>query len=92
MTPDQFTNWLSGFISALGDNPPTDKQFNNIKDNLAKVFNKVTPEYRISDFSSKTILPQLDCDFYDITTETGNHLLLNYIGPLDSNGQEAVSC
>lgn len=49
MTPDQFTNWLSGFISALGSNPPTNEQFNTLKDNLEKVFNKVTPNRKIMD-------------------------------------------
>lgn len=61
MTPDQFTNWLSGFISALGSNPPTNEQFNTVKDNLEKVFNKVTPN-RSDIAKPQTAREMLDCE------------------------------
>jgi hypothetical protein len=125
MTPDQFTNWLSGFISALGSNPPTDEQFNIVKENLGKVFNKVTPNRKEENIFERYVVP--DCGLINNDGVLGGHILVgnsdkpssilfsnkeevnqffeanpldsstralleNYTGPLDSNGQEAVSC
>jgi hypothetical protein len=44
MTPEQFTYWLQGFTEICGD-CPTDQQWQVIKDHLAAVFHKVTPDY-----------------------------------------------
>lgn len=43
MTPEQFTYWLQGFVE-ISQKPPTDKEWLVIKDHLATVFNKVTPD------------------------------------------------
>lgn len=59
MTSDQFTNWLSGFIFALGSNQPTNEQFNIVKDNLEKVFNKVTPNRKEENLFERYVVP--DC-------------------------------
>ncbi len=44
MTSDQFIYWLQGHIELLEDSkPPTEKQWVIIKDHLALVFDKQTP-------------------------------------------------
>lgn len=43
MTPEQFVYWLNGFAE-LNANPPTEAQWRVIRDHLAPVFVKVTPE------------------------------------------------
>lgn len=73
MTSDQFTNWLSGFISALGSNPPTDEQFNIVKENLGKVFNKVTPN-RSTGYFEQYAVP--DCGLLNNDGVLGGHTLL----------------
>ncbi len=42
MTPERFTDWLNGFVE-LGDKRPTEVQWTMIKDHLALVYTKVTP-------------------------------------------------
>lgn len=42
MTPEQFTYWLQGFVEIRGS-APTAGEWDVIKDHLATVFNKVTP-------------------------------------------------
>ncbi len=42
MTPEQFTYWLQGYAE-LNPTPPTIEQWQSIRENLAMVFNKVTP-------------------------------------------------
>ncbi len=42
MDAQQFTYWLQGF-SELNDGPPTEAQWQSIRDHLAIVFTKVTP-------------------------------------------------
>lgn len=42
MTADQFAYWLQGFTELHGE-PPTAEQWQAIKDHLALVFTKVTP-------------------------------------------------
>jgi len=42
MTPEQFTYWLQGYAE-LGGETPTAEQWLVIKDHLALVFAKVTP-------------------------------------------------
>lgn len=44
MTAEQFTYWLQGFAE-IGYESPTPEQWNIIKDRLALVFTKVTPNY-----------------------------------------------
>lgn len=41
MTPEQFTYWLNGFLDCKEN--LTQKETQKIKENLNKVFNKVTP-------------------------------------------------
>lgn len=50
MSPEQFIYWLQGFTETH-EKGPTDKQWQIIKDHLAEVFDKQTPEY----FSPSTI-------------------------------------
>ena len=40
-----FAYWLQGFAE-LNENPPTVEQWQSIKEHLATVFNKVTPEVK----------------------------------------------
>lgn len=42
MTPEQFAYWLQGYAE-IGGPTPTPEQWQIIKDHLALVFNKVTP-------------------------------------------------
>lgn len=42
MTPEQFAYWLQGFAE-ISQKAPTEKEWQVIKDHLATVFNKVTP-------------------------------------------------
>lgn len=42
MTPEQFTYWLQGFAEVYGE-VPTEEQWQEIKNHLALVFTKVTP-------------------------------------------------
>ncbi len=44
MTEQQFAYWLQGFAE-LNKAPPTQEQWKSIKDHLALVFNKVTPNH-----------------------------------------------
>lgn len=43
MTAEQFTYWLQGYAE-LNDAPPSEQQWQAIRDHLALVFNKVTPQ------------------------------------------------
>jgi hypothetical protein len=43
MTPDRFCDWLQGYVELSGARP-TDEQWASIKDHLALVYTKVTPE------------------------------------------------
>lgn len=43
MTAEQFTYWLQGYAE-LNASPPTAEQWQAIRDHLALVFNKVTPQ------------------------------------------------
>lgn len=75
MNSDQFTNWLSGFISALGPNPPTNDQFNTVKDNLEKVFNKVTPNRKEENFFEQHVVT--DCDLINNDGVLGAYSLID---------------
>lgn len=44
MTTEQFTYWLQGFFEVSGDKKLNEKQVTIIKDHLALVFDKVTPD------------------------------------------------
>lgn len=46
MTPEQFAYWLQGFKEVGGERPLVE-QWRIIKDHLATVFNKVTPNYQV---------------------------------------------
>lgn len=43
MTAEQFAYWLQGYAE-LNDAPPSGEQWQAIRDHLALVFNKVTPQ------------------------------------------------
>ena len=43
MTPEQFAYWLQGFAE-LNPGAPTQEQWQSIRDRLALVFTKVTPD------------------------------------------------
>lgn len=43
MTPEQFAYWLQGFAE-ISQKPPTEAEWTIIKDHLATVFKKVTPD------------------------------------------------
>lgn len=45
MTAEQFTYWLQGFMETADPKTIDEKQTQIIKDHLALVFNKVTPDY-----------------------------------------------
>jgi hypothetical protein len=44
MTPENFTYWLQGFIELQSTTVPSEQQWKAIKDHLALVFTKVTPD------------------------------------------------
>lgn len=39
----QFAYWLQGFAELSGDTPPTEAQWQSIREHLGLVFHKVTP-------------------------------------------------
>lgn len=43
MNEQQFAYWLNGFAELNGDVPPTADQWKSIREHLATVFKKVTP-------------------------------------------------
>ena len=47
MTTDQFAYWLQGYFEISGSSSLSDMQVQIIKDHLALVFNKVTPERKV---------------------------------------------
>lgn len=47
MTPEQFAYWLQGFAE-ISQKAPTEKEWQVIKDHLATVFKKVTPDRTIT--------------------------------------------
>jgi hypothetical protein len=49
MTPEQFAYWLQGFAEINGK-VPNEEEWQIIKDHLATVFTKITPDY----------MPQID--------------------------------
>ena len=49
MTPEQFTYWIQGFIEINDPKTIGEKETQIIKDHLATVFNKVTPNYKPND-------------------------------------------
>lgn len=70
MTPEQFAYWLQGFVE-LGDQRPTEAQWNSIKEHLQTVFNKVTSpvnashigtlKYRKEDIIGSSQISNLSC-------------------------------
>lgn len=44
MTPEQFCYWLQGRAELLPDQPPSAEEWQAIRDHLATVFVKVTPD------------------------------------------------
>ena len=67
MTPENFTYWLQGFVELNGD-CPNEFQWQEIKNHLALVFNKVTPVNR-KYCSFQNITP--DIHYVDLAN-TGN--------------------
>ena len=48
MTAEQFTYWLQGFMETADPKSIDEKQTQIIKDHLALVFTKVTPDYHFT--------------------------------------------
>lgn len=48
MEAQQFCYWMQGFAELSGDALPTPEQWKSIREHLATVFVKVTPEVRVS--------------------------------------------
>jgi chorismate mutase len=48
MTAEQFTYWLQGFFELSGTTTLNEQQVKIVKDHIALVLNKVTPEYAVS--------------------------------------------
>lgn len=48
MTPKEFTIWLNGFVEACNEYAPTPKQWDALKDQLAKVDNIKSFETRVN--------------------------------------------
>jgi hypothetical protein len=56
MTPEQFTYWLQGYVEiAATRTAPTSDEWNVIKDHLALVFDKQTPDRSVSGQGSQPI-------------------------------------
>lgn len=47
MNERDFAYWLNGFAELTGDTPPTAEQWKSIREHLATVFVKVTPQVRL---------------------------------------------
>lgn len=45
MRPENFVYWLQGYVELSGEHPPTEQQWQQIKDHLKLVFDKKTPDY-----------------------------------------------
>ncbi len=56
MTSEQFTYWLQGFAE-LNAEPPTPEQWQAIRDHLALVFEKRTPNYVPNQMQGRAALP-----------------------------------
>lgn len=70
MDANNFAYWLNGFAELSGDNPPTKAQWKSIKEHLALVFEKVTPEVGIvKKGKDHQITPQVPIDWPTITRE-----------------------
>lgn len=61
MTPENFTYWLQGFFEISDSKKLDEKQVQIIKDHLALVFNKVTPD-RSGTSPQGSALPSFDFD------------------------------
>ncbi len=46
MTPEQFAYWLQGYAE-LNAEPPSAEQWQSIREHLATVFRKVTPQFGV---------------------------------------------
>ncbi len=58
MTPENFTYWLQGFVELDGDRP-TEFQWQEIKNHLALVFNKVVPKVNQRYCSYQNVAPDI---------------------------------
>lgn len=47
MTPEQFAYWFQGFAE-LSETPPTQAQWDSMREHVATVFKKVTPSVQIN--------------------------------------------
>lgn len=72
MTAEQFAYWLQGYAE-LNATPPSAEQWQSIRDHLALVFNKVTPQ-RIPHWPSDYQTPRQPAPFqppYRVTCQAG---------------------
>lgn len=75
MTPEQFCYWLQGAFEILPDNMELDiTQLQVIKDHLATVFTKVTPERREPTYCKAVIPQEVIQDFNAQVEATQNKL------------------
>jgi hypothetical protein len=65
MTPEQFVYWLQGFMEMADPTTLTEKQTQQIKDHLALVFDKQTPD--------RNTLPSLNLSFNPIDNPSLNY-------------------
>jgi hypothetical protein len=54
MSPKQFAYWLQGYAE-LNHGPPSEEQWQSIREHLALVFKKVTPEIEFPDPPGKVV-------------------------------------
>ncbi len=69
MTPDQFAYWLQGYAEINGA-PPTAEQWWVIRDHLALVFQKVTPDRAPASIPSAWTAPNTGTPLYPPYTVT----------------------
>jgi hypothetical protein len=70
MTPENFCYWLQGLFEHRKDGQITLTEIKSIRDHLALVFTKVTPEQ--AEGSKQTPLPSLNTCMKDYTTVRGS--------------------
>jgi len=81
MTPEQFCYWLNGYFEVSYINDLTSDQVQIIKDHLATVFNKVTPNRKQDNtWVPPNPYPQID------------RYINSWVAPYDKYREPPVSC
>jgi hypothetical protein len=77
VTAEQFAYWLNGFVELESGKPPTDAQWQAVKEHLATVFRKVTPPVSVPSvtpyrpaqpWDTRRLLPSWPWDSYPAIT------------------------